>query len=677
MTMAATIPLGAPGIYESPDVPLRGLTNVRMDVCAFVGIAPRGPSRVRWNPWSLTAELEHETARFSGPRRSVPQLVESWDEYVRWFGGFEGPGLLPYAVASFFEQGGRRAYVVRIVHDYHGPSDNTGVALGSIRGLRPIGGAPRHGLPLVARNEGSWGNALRAALSFTAMPIRLEQSGDTVILDRDVSLPEGSVIRLHFAGLPPRLFTVVHVEEEWHRSLGAKRVQRATLDSPIPSALVRAELVEAELELWEADPEAKTSRRLRNERHAALGLSPRHPRWLARVLYEESHLVYPHECWMHSDLVLPGPMLEPCPARDGQFRGGKDRWRHVIPDDFFDDGWLPSDEGPANGIHALLGLGDLSLLVVPDLYSPNALPERSDIRDGSRMAGAAFDCCVHVEPRPQQRPAEGLTGLRLDPRVPAERATIGRLQQRVVELAEFCRGFIALLDVPPGLSHIDIVRWRRDLSSEFAAAYHPWLLVSRVDDRRAQAVPVNPAAVAAGIIAQREEARGVAYGPANIVAAGVVNVTELVPAARHDELHPLGVNVYLRDRDGVRLTGARTLAGRPEYRQLSVRRLVTMIERTIEQQMQWTVFEPNNAMLRVEIERMLTGLLRALFDGNAFAGTTEEDSFFVRCDETLNPAPVLDAGRLIIEVGIAPAEPIEFIVLRIGRDGDGVLRIQD
>jgi len=36
---------------------------------------------------------------------------------------------------------------------------------------------------------------------------------------------------------------------------------------------------------------------------------------------------------------------------------------------------------------------------------------------------------------------------------------------------------------------------------------------------------------------------------------------------------------------------------------------------------------------------------------------------------------VIDAGRLICEIGIAPAEPLEFIVLRIARDGDGTLRI--
>src|SRR5689334_14464505 len=95
MSMSSTVPLvlGAPGIYRAPAAPIRALTDVRMDVCAFAGVAPRGP--------------EH-----------TPVAVESWAAYTRLFGGFDGPGRLPYAVASFFENGGDRAYIVRIVHRY-------------------------------------------------------------------------------------------------------------------------------------------------------------------------------------------------------------------------------------------------------------------------------------------------------------------------------------------------------------------------------------------------------------------------------------------------------------------------------------------------------------------------------------------------------------------------------
>jgi uncharacterized protein len=125
----------------------------------------------------------------------------------------------------------------------------------------------------------------------------------------------------------------------------------------------------------------------------------------------------------------------------------------------------------------------------------------------------------------------------------------------------------------------------------------------------------------------------------------------------------------------VRLTAARTLSRDPDYRQLSVRRLVTMIELTLERELQWLVFEPNTNELRGRLRKALIVYLRRLYAANAFVGASESAAFFVRCDDTLNPQPVIDAGQLICEIGIAPAEPLEFIVLRIARDGDGTLRV--
>jgi phage tail sheath protein FI len=153
-------------------------------------------------------------------------------------------------------------------------------------------------------------------------------------------------------------------------------------------------------------------------------------------------------------------------------------------------------------------------------------------------------------------------------------------------------------------------------------------------------------------------------------------VADVVSPARHDQLHPLGINVYLRDRDGVRLTAARTLSRDPQYRQLTVRRLITLLRLTLYQQMQWAVFEPNNTALRLEIRLLLTNFLRALFRRGAFSGVTEADSFFVRCDETNNPQYIIDRGMLIAEIGVAPSEPIEFIVIRLSRGADGTLSVQ-
>src|SRR2546430_860305 len=76
---------------------------------------------------------------------------------------------------------------------------------------------------------------------------------------------------------------------------------------------------------------------------------------------------------------------------------------------------------------------------------------------------------------------------------------------------------------------------------------------------------------------------------------------------------------------------------------------------------------------RIRLGYLLNVSLRQLFTAGAFRGSTEDDSFFVRCDDTNNPQRIAALGQLLVEVGVAPAEPLEFIVLRLSRDADGSL----
>jgi phage tail sheath protein FI len=51
----------------------------------------------------------------------------------------------------------------------------------------------------------------------------------------------------------------------------------------------------------------------------------------------------------------------------------------------------------------------------------------------------------------------------------------------------------------------------------------------------------------------------------------------------------------------------------------------------------------------------------------ALVGATREEAFFVKCDAENNPPEVVDAGRLVVDIGIAPSKPAEFIIFRIGQ----------
>jgi hypothetical protein len=120
----------------------------------------------------------------------------------------------------------------------------------------------------------------------------------------------------------------------------------------------------------------------------------------------------------------------------------------------------------------------------------------------------------------------------------------------------------------------------------------------------------------------------------------------------------------------MRVYGARTLSAETSWRFINVRRLLFMIEHALLISMQWVVFEPNNVHLWHLLRVSISSFLEAEWKKGALKGNTAEESFFVKCDETNNTQASTASGELIVQVGVAPTLPAEFVVFRIGRVGD-------
>ena len=58
--------------------------------------------------------------------------------------------------------------------------------------------------------------------------------------------------------------------------------------------------------------------------------------------------------------------------------------------------------------------------------------------------------------------------------------------------------------------------------------------------------------------------------------------------------------------------------------------------------------------------------LQGLWTQGAFAGSKPSEAFFVNCglDSTMTALDVLD-GRMILQIGVAPIRPAEFIILQL------------
>ena len=102
-----------------------------------------------------------------------------------------------------------------------------------------------------------------------------------------------------------------------------------------------------------------------------------------------------------------------------------------------------------------------------------------------------------------------------------------------------------------------------------------------------------------------------------------------------------------------------------------MRRVVSLLERTVRQELAWTVFEVNDRVLRSRLELLLNQLLARLFALGAFAGATPAQSWFVRTADAPGMAAEADAGQLVCWIGVAPAEPVEFIIVCVSLDGRG------
>jgi len=96
-----------------------------------------------------------------------------------------------------------------------------------------------------------------------------------------------------------------------------------------------------------------------------------------------------------------------------------------------------------------------------------------------------------------------------------------------------------------------------------------------------------------------------------------------------------------------------------------------MIEQSIARGTRWVVFEPNDRPLWKAIRRDVGAFLTNLWRQGALMGATPEQAFFVQCDEETNPQEVIDAGMVVIVIGIAPVKPAEFVIFRIGQWAGG------
>lgn len=249
--------------------------------------------------------------------------------------------------------------------------------------------------------------------------------------------------------------------------------------------------------------------------------------------------------------------------------------------------------------------------------------------------------------------------------------TSSAVQDALLSHCETRKDRFAILDSPESING-SVDRMPRPRDSKYGAVYFPWI---QVYDPEKGNVFVPPSGHMAGIYSRVDSERGVHKAPANEIVRGALDLKYQISRGEQDILNPKGINAIRKMQGGgIRVWGARTLSTDSEWRYINVRRLFIMVESSIERATQWVVFEPNDHRLWKRVTRTITSFLNLLWRSGALMGQQPEQAYYVKCDEETNPSDVVDAGQLIVEVGLAPVKPAEFVIFRVGQmpSGGGV-----
>jgi len=252
---------------------------------------------------------------------------------------------------------------------------------------------------------------------------------------------------------------------------------------------------------------------------------------------------------------------------------------------------------------------------------------------------------------------------------------------------------LVLVDLPRNAPHLrwhadDILAWVRTTLGRgdddtarvsrwwrSAALYHPWVRVS--DPLGGVAFPtrdIPPCGHVAGVISQLDRERGPGSTPANSPLLGVIDLREDYSNAEQALLNPQGVDLLRCVPSlGFSVWGGRTLDRTTPF--VAHRRLVHRLVRAIRRVAEPLVFETNGPVLWFMFVRGITAVLLEAWRSGALAGRRPEEAFNVVCDATTNPPEEIDAGRCLCHIELAPATPMEFILIRVALSRDGSLEV--
>jgi phage tail sheath protein FI len=647
-----------PGVYIDEFAPAGPIEGVGTSTAAFIGAAASGELR-------------------------TPVKITSFDQFAETFGDQPLPGFyLWYAVRGFFENSGKICYVVRASNGAHSALtliDRTtaGNDVISVRARRP-------GVPSPPITVQVTANAQPVLTGTLYQPT----STFTVTAAREVTLPDanaaaqfrpGDIVDLGVSDPRTEIQRVGGVILRMTSNLagalnstGTIRLADATIETRTvrigpptsqgtfqPGILVPGTMLTIVqgassatqlVDVVQAEPLALTSPAtplttyrvtFRQGINVNLNLDPANP---AQVRSEEFNIMVGQGA---SSRTYPNLAIDPAHPR------------------YFASEVLTDGPNEPTGLVRVDPI-ERAIAVVPPDNLPKILTTPAALGGGTAEDLTILGDAEFVEALDTLRKIDDVNQIAIPDR------TTATVQQAVIAHCEQMADRFGVLDAQPGLdlfgaTSIDAQRLGLDSTRGFSALYYPWLRVARVGPGKPILVP--PSGHVCGVYARSDNTRGVHKAPGNEFVNGAVGVERTMSNDEQGELNLKGINVIRVFQTGGRpvVWGARTTATDTNWQYVNVRRLFLFLEESISKNLARTaIFEPNTPGLWAKLHRSITDFLTRVWRDGALFGETAEKAFYVRIDEVLNPDSDRALGRLYIEIGVRPAYPAEFIIVRIG-----------
>lgn len=379
-----------PGVYfeDNPKID-RGLIISETGVPAFIGVASRGPL-------------------------NEPVVVQSVNQFLRFFGDPVEGSYLYSSVWGFFMNGGTRCHVIRVAHVFR--NGKTELARKARYELLDNAGYPA--LEVLASSEGSWGNQISIKISYPDQPkvhsfITLDISAGARMLTVQSTrgIERGMLLKI-CDGKQERYVTVERIrgnEVYWHAPIDTNF--RAAAPTYIDSVTFNLTV--------------KENKKI--ERYINLSLGKWSSRSVERVVAQDSELIRVN--------VLSDGEYEHYPEAtdDLKLRGGRDGIEGITPEDVI---------GYNNGPGARYGIGtlecneEIDLLCIPDLQF-------------------FLDKC------PAFRSQHDILGV----------------QMAMIAHCEKMGDRFAIIDPPRDIRYDQLHDYRSKFETSYGAMYYPWFVI--------------------------------------------------------------------------------------------------------------------------------------------------------------------------------------------------------